>query len=81
MEWDNGATIGFNSAEGDYANNDPSSSEVACLNSPDSVWSNVIFRLSSANPEFPAPGKVYYTSESLLKMCCYVDLYFYLREH
>ena len=36
LEWGSGATIGFNSAGGRYANNDPSSSAVACDN-PDSV--------------------------------------------
>ena len=57
MEWDNGATIGFNSAEGRYANNDPSSSNVSCVNSPDSQWSNVIFRLSDDSPEYPSPSQ------------------------
>lgn len=56
MEWDNGATIGFVAAGGQYANNDPSSSDVACENSPDSKWNNVIYRLSDANPEYPPPG-------------------------
>lgn len=56
LEWDNGATIGFNSAGGRYANNDPSNSDVACLNSPDSPWNNVIFRLSDDSPEYPTPG-------------------------
>ena len=61
LEWGSAATIGFNSAGGRYANNDPSSSAVACDNL-DSVWSNVIFRLSDANPEFPPPGTVYVIS-------------------
>lgn len=60
MEWDNGVTIGFNAAGGRYANNNPSSSDIACVNSPDSQWSNVIFRLSDDSPEYPPPGK--YTS-------------------
>ena len=57
MEWGSFANIGFNSAGGQYANNDPSSSDVACESSPESEWSNVVYRLSDANPEFPAPGK------------------------
>ena len=56
MEWDTGATIGFNAANGRYANNDPSSSDIACENIADSQWSNVIFRLSDDNPEYPVPG-------------------------
>ena len=57
MEWDNGATIGFNAGGEFYANNDPSTAAVACLNVPDSDWSNVIFLLSAANPESPSPCK------------------------
>lgn len=56
-EWDNGVTIGFSAAGDPYANNDPSSSEVACLNLPDSNYSNVIYLLSDDNPEVPPPGK------------------------
>ena len=57
MEWDNGATIGFNAGGEFYANNAPSTAAVACLNVPDSVWSNVIFLLSADNPESPSPCK------------------------
>ena len=57
MEWDRGATIGFNAASGRYANNDPSSSDVACVNSPESELSNVIYRLSDDDPEYPSPGQ------------------------
>ena len=55
MEWDNTATIGFNAGGEFYANHDPSSSAVACLNIPVSEWSNVIYRLSASNPESPSP--------------------------
>ena len=55
MEWDNGATIGFNAASNSYDNNDPSSADVACLNSPDTVWSNVVYLLSNESPEIPVP--------------------------
>ena len=58
MEWDNGATIGFSAAGDPYANNDPSSSEIACLNTPLSNWTNVIFRLSDSNPELEPPSKL-----------------------
>ena len=57
MEWDRGATIGFNAASGRYANNDPSSSDVACVNSPESELNNVIYRLSDDDPEYPSPGQ------------------------
>ena len=56
MEWDNGATIGFNAAGEMFANHNPSSSDVACLNSPDSAWSNVIYRLSNETTELPPPS-------------------------
>ena len=55
MEWDNGATIGFNAGGDPYANNNPSTSAVACLNSPNSNYSNVVFLLSNENPEIPLP--------------------------
>ena len=57
MQWDNGATIGFNADGGFFVNNDPSSSDVACLNSPKSEYSNLIFLLSNESPEIPLPGK------------------------
>ena len=53
MEWDNGATIGYTSNGDPFDNHDPSSREVACVNSPDSDWSNVLYQLSEASP----PGK------------------------
>ena len=56
MEWDNGATIGY-SAAGDFDNHDPSTRAVACVNSPDSDWSNVIYLISDANPEAEPPGE------------------------
>ena len=56
MEWDNGATIGFSAGSNFYANHDPSSSDVACLNRPDSDWSNVVYRLSSDSPELSPPS-------------------------
>lgn len=65
MGWDNGATIGFNAAGEIFANHNPSSSAVACLNSPDSDWSNVIFRLSTNSSEAPSPCKFYMWSSFL----------------
>lgn len=56
MNWDNGATIGYNAGGDPYANNDPSSSDVACVNNPDSDWSNVIYQLSEDTPEDPPAG-------------------------
>ena len=55
LEWDNGVTIGFNAASEIYENFIPSSSAVACLNIPYSVWSNVVYRLSAASNELPPP--------------------------
>ena len=57
MEWDNGATIGYSAAGDPYDNNDPSSRAVACVNSPESDWSNVLYTLSESSPEDPPPGK------------------------
>lgn len=56
-EWDDGVTIGFNGGSSFYENHDPSSSEVACLNLPDSIWTNVVYLLSSESPEIPPPSK------------------------
>ena len=56
MEWDNGATIGFNAAEDPYNNYNPSSSEVACLSLPESNATNVVYRLSDSSPELEVPG-------------------------
>ena len=61
MEWDNGAIIGFNAIGGVFENHDPSSSEVACLNSPESEYSNIVYLLSNESPEIPIPG-IYYLS-------------------
>lgn len=55
MEWDNGAIIGYNAAGESFANNDPSSSAVACLNIPRTDYSNVIYLLSNESPELPVP--------------------------
>ena len=57
LEWDNGVTIGFKASGDFYANNDPSSADVACLNTPESEYSNVIYVLSETSPEIPLPGK------------------------
>ena len=51
LEWDNGVTIGYSAAGDPYENHDPSSEDVACENSPDSEWNNVVYRLSEENPE------------------------------
>ena len=55
LEWDNGVTIGFNAASGSYDNYDPSSSNISCLNIVNSNFTNVVYRLSDANPEYPLP--------------------------
>lgn len=57
MEWDNGATIGFNAAGEIFANHNPSTADIACLNSPDTDWSNVVFLLSTNTSEPPPPCK------------------------
>lgn len=58
-EWDDGVTIGFNGGGSSfYENHNPSSSDVACLNLPDSEWSNVVHLLSSDSPEIPPPSNL-----------------------
>ena len=57
MNWENGATIGYNAAGDPYDNyDDPSPDEVDCVNSPDSNWNNVIYQLSEDSPEDPPAG-------------------------
>lgn len=56
MEWDNTATIGYSASGDPYDNHDPSSNEVACVNSPDSDWSNVVYQISTTTPEDPPAG-------------------------
>ena len=55
MEWSSGVHIGFSAAGNPYASHDPSSDAVACVNTPESDWSNVVYLLSNASPEDPAP--------------------------
>lgn len=57
MEWSRTPTIGYNAGGEHFANHDPSSSAVACLNTPTSDYSNVIYLLSNESPEIPAPRK------------------------
>ena len=55
MEWDNGVTIGYSAAGDPYENHDPSSSDVACVNSPNSDWNNVLYLISGESPEEAIP--------------------------
>ena len=53
MNWAYGPTIGFNAA-GDYYVNHPNTGsgngeEIACLNSPDSQWYNLVYEISHPN--------------------------------
>ena len=70
MEWDNGATIGYRAAGDSYVNNNPSSSDVACLNSPESKYSNLIFLLSNESSEIPLPGTLIGYTITYLVMAC-----------
>ena len=60
MEWSGSATIGFTAGSGNYNNHDPSSSDVACLNFPDSNWTNIVYQLSSDSSELPIPSSKLY---------------------
>lgn len=59
LEWDNGATIGYSAGGNPFDNFNPSTSDIACLNSANSNFTNVIYRLSTVNPEFALPSKSY----------------------
>ena len=50
LEWDNGVTIGYSAGDDPYDNYDPSSSNIACENSPDSEWNNVLYVISDEDP-------------------------------
>ena len=65
MEWDNNANIGYSASGDPYDNHDPSSSDVACVNSPDSDWSNVYYLLSDVTPEDTPAGKTYWLSQRI----------------
>ena len=56
LQWDNGVTIGFNAASEKFDNHNPSGKEVACLNTPNSDWTNIVYLLSSNTDEPPPPS-------------------------
>ena len=56
MEWGSFGTIGFTAAGNPFYNNNPSSNEIACTNTPESDWNNVVYLLSDNNPEIPPPS-------------------------
>lgn len=58
MEWSGSPTVGFGGGSTFYENHDPSSSDVACLNLPESNWTNVVYLLSSESPEYSLPGNL-----------------------
>ena len=57
MEWARSGTIGYNAGEESFRNH-PTSGEtgtpsIACLNSPDNEWENVVYQLNIDNPTQP----------------------------
>ena len=62
LEWGSSATIGFTAAGNPFYNNDPSSNNIACINLPDTDWSNVVVLLSNNNPEIPPPSMCSHTN-------------------
>ena len=60
MDWDDTATIGYSAGSDPFFNHDPSSSDIACVNSPNSDWSNVLYQISDADSE-DTPASKYYT--------------------
>lgn len=55
LEWDNTATIGYNSPD-HYDNHDPSGLDIACINFPNNNFSNVFYHLHQAEPLPIEPG-------------------------
>lgn len=51
MEWSLFATIGYNGGQDFYRNHPlsgtPNAQTVACINSPDNVWSNVVYNITA----------------------------------
>ena len=56
MGWSGSPTIGFTAGSSNYDNYDPSNSDVACLTSPNSNWTNIVYLLSEDSPELPLPS-------------------------
>ena len=62
MEWSGGATIGFNTDDTFFMNHRLSgtarANEIACLNSPTTIWSNVVYQLTQGPVPTPTifPG-------------------------
>ena len=65
MEGGDNATIGYTSNGYLFDNHDSSSREVACVNSPDSDWSNVIYQLSEESPPGKKEGRDQYINLSV----------------
>lgn len=59
LEWDNSgtSTIGYNAGPGHFDNHDPHDIGVACVNIPESQFSNVFYQLHAAEPLPNVPGK------------------------
>ena len=56
MEWSGNATVGFNAAgkffHSHFLSGTHSITNIACINSPQSSWSNIIYQLSKFRPYF-----------------------------
>ena len=59
LEWDNSgtSTVGYNTPD-HYDNHEPHSMGVACVNQPDSEFSNVFYTLHEAEPLPTVPRKL-----------------------
>ena len=72
MGWGTSATIGFNAGGEAFENNEYTSNAIACSSLPDSTVTNVVYRLSGANSEYPPPRKslnFYLTQSFILSFC------------
>ena len=58
FEWGFGATIGYNAGGEAFENNVYTDNSIACSSLPDSNITNVVYRLSSSNPEYPPPREL-----------------------
>ena len=82
MEWSGDATIGFNTDDTFFINHPlsgmDSTNEIACLNSPDNVWNNVVYILTergewSYSCTASTVGALYCTVTSLRKMLSFIS--------
>ena len=79
MEWSDSATIGYNGGRNYFANHplsgSPGAQTIACVNSPENMWSNVVYNLTTLGI---TPTSLPPTSETRMYydgFVCHVTIY------